>query len=163
METTFYESIKNEAVTYGKSIGRVGQLRLIGIISRVLGLFLLIFNIVLCVFALFAFGAVAAIDALSQCMPVWAAALIASAVCLLLMAIVVAARKPLFVHPFIALMSKQLIDTEEHLEVETIKAEHEMELQTLRIGTKIENATHDVSFVVGLGMRIWQRLFGKKG
>ena len=60
-------------------------------------------------------------------------------------------------------MSKQLIDTEEHLEVETIKAEHEMELQTLRIGTKIENATHDVSFVVGLGMRIWKRLFGKKG
>ena len=71
METTFYESIKNEAVTYGKSIGRVGQLRLIGIISRVLGLFLLIFNIVLCVFALFAFGAVAAIDALSHYMPEW--------------------------------------------------------------------------------------------
>ena len=163
METTVYDTIKNEAVSYGKSIGRFGQLHLIGVISRVLGLFLLIFNIVLCVFALFAFGAVAAINALSNCMPVWAAALIFVAVCLLLIIVVIAARKPLFVHPFIALLSKQVIDTEEHLEVETLKAEHEMKLQTVRIETEIENATRGVSFYVGLATRIWKMLFGKKG
>ena len=53
MEQTFVDQIKEEATQYGKAVGEVGKLRMIGIASRVLGLFLLIFTLVLCVFALF--------------------------------------------------------------------------------------------------------------
>ena len=76
MENEIFEQIKNELTDYGKSVGEVGRLRLIGIVSHLLGLFLLIFTLTLCVLALFTFGSVAAIDAMAAYMPVWAAALI---------------------------------------------------------------------------------------
>ena len=66
MENGFFNQIKQELTQYGQSLGEVGQLRLVGLISRLLGLFLLIFTLVLCVLALFTFGAVALIDILAQ-------------------------------------------------------------------------------------------------
>ena len=160
--SALFEKIKNEAAGYGKAIGRVGELRLIAIISRVLGLFLLIFTVVLCVLALFTFGAVAAIDALSACLPVWAASLIVGSAYLLILIIAILCRKPLFVHPFIALLSKQLIGTQEELDLETLKAEHEVELQTARIETNVENATRELDFYVSLIHRIWNWLTAKR-
>ena len=44
--------IKREVSLYGQSLGEVGRLRLIRLISRVLGLFLLMFIVLLLVFAL---------------------------------------------------------------------------------------------------------------
>ena len=114
MENDFFNQVKNEVTEYGKSLGEVSKLQLIGIISRVLGLFLLILTVAFCVLALFAFGAVAVIDVLALYMPVWAAALIICGVYVLLILIAIAARKPLFIHPFIKLLSKQ-IKTEEEL------------------------------------------------
>ena len=108
METEFFNQIKGEITEYGKSLGEVGRLRLIGIISRVLGLFLLIFTLVLCALALFTFGAVAAIDAMSAYMPVWAAALIIGSAYIVLIIIAIAFHKPLFIHPFIKLLSKEI-------------------------------------------------------
>ena len=108
MESEIFEQIKSELTEYGKSVGEVGRLKLIGIISRVLGLFLLIFTLLLCVLALFTFGAVAAIDAMSAYMPVWAAALIIGSTYIVLIIIAIACRKQLFIHPFIKLLSKEI-------------------------------------------------------
>ena len=85
MDNSFFSQLKSELAQYGQTVGKMGQLHLIGIISRVLGLFLLIFTTVLCVMAFLAFCAVAAINALAFCMPVWAAALIVGAAYLLLL------------------------------------------------------------------------------
>lgn len=160
MENELFEQVKSEVGAYGKAWGEVGKLRLISITSRVLGLFLLIFTIVLCLLALFTFGAVAAIDAMSQCMPVWAASLIMGSAYVLLIVIAILCRKPLFIHPFIRLMDKQ-IGTQEELTIETLKAENEVALQTVRIETRIDNATRDMNFYVSLIARVWKWITGK--
>ena len=161
MENELFEKIKSEATVYGKAIGHVGRLHLIGLISRVLGLFLLIFTVILCVLALFTFGAVAAIDVMGNYMPVWAAALIIGSVYLVIILVAVLCRRQLFVQPFIALLSKHLIHTQEELDIETLKATHEVELQTVRIETRIENATRELDFYASLITRVWKWITGK--
>lgn len=162
MEAELLDKIKDEATNYGKALGQAGKLHLIGIVSRVLGLFLLIFTLILCVLALFTFGAVAAIDAMSAHMPVWAAALIIGSAYLVLTVVVILARKPLFIHPFIALLSKQLVSTEEELKMETMKAEHAVELQQVKIQAEVESATQRVNVVLSLLSRLWAMVFGRK-
>jgi hypothetical protein len=161
MENEFFEQLKEEATVYGKAVGQVGKLRLIGIVSRVLGLFLLIFTVVLCVLAIFSFGAVAAIDAMANCMPVWAAALIIGSAYLVLIVLVIAFRRKLFVHPFIALMTKQMIRSQEELDIETLKANHEVEMQNVRFETRIENATRELNLYANLFTRLWSWISGK--
>ena len=138
MENELIEKIKTEATVYGKALGNVGKLRLIGIVSRVLGLFLFIFTLVLCALALFTFGAVAAIDAMSAFMPVWAAALIISSAYVVLIVIAIVCRKTLFIHPFISLMSKQLITSQEQLDIETLKATNNELINTLDDVLKVQ-------------------------
>jgi len=162
MFSELIEQLKGEAIRYGKAVGKVGQLRLIGIISRVLGLFLLILNVSLCVLALCAFGAVAAIDALSAYLPVWAAALIVGSFYLLLIIIAICARKPLFIHPFIALLSKQIIHTQDELELETFKAEKDVEMENIRIETNVNNAVNEFHFITDLISGFWKILFKRK-
>lgn len=154
------EQLKHEATTFGKALGNAGRWHLIGIVSRVLGLFLLIFTLVLCVLALFTFGAVAAIDVMAQYMPVWAAALIISSLYLLLIVVAILCRKPLFIHPFIRLLSKHVIGTQEELVLETLKAEHEVDLQKVKIETRVENATREINFYANLLSRLWKTLSG---
>lgn len=162
MFSELIEQLKDEAARCGKAVGKVGQLRLIGIVSRVLGLFLLILNVSLCVLALFAFGAVAAIDAMSAYLPVWAAALIVGSFYLLLIIVAICARKPLFIHPFIALLSKQLIHTQEELEFETLKAEKDVEVEVIRIETNVNNAVNEFHFFTNLISGFWKMLFKRK-
>ena len=160
MENEVFNQLKNELSSYGKSVGEVGRLRLIGIVSRVLGLFLMIFTIVLCALALLTFGAVAAIDAMSTVMPVWAAALIISSVYVLIIAIAIVCRKPLFIHPFIALMAKQ-IRSEEELALKTMEAEHQAEIERIKIECQVENATRELNLYASLFSRIWSFITGK--
>lgn len=163
MENNFIQMIKKELSSYCTAVGKAGQLRLVGIISRILGLFLLIFTIVLLVFAVLSFMAVAIISALSYHMPVWAAALIITAVYIALIAVAIVCRKPLFIHPFIRLMTKQ-IRTEQELEMKTIEADHEVEIQQVRFDNRIENATNNLNFVLNLlsyGWSFLQKLFKK--
>lgn len=160
MENEVFDQIKSEVSAYGKSLGEVGRLRLIGIISRVLGLFLLIFTIVLCVFAVLSFGAVSAIHALSACMPIWAASLIIGALYIVLIIIAIVCRKPLFVHPFIGLLAKQ-IHSEEELALKTMEAEHQAELQRVRMECHVENATRELNFYADLLSRAWNFITGK--
>ena len=160
MENEIFEQIKSELTEYGKSVGEVGRLKLIGIISRVLGLFLLIFTLLLCVLALFTFGAVAAIDAMSAYMPVWAAALIIGSTYIVLIIIAIACRKQLFIHPFIKQLSKE-ISTEEELALKTMEAEHHAELQSVRMECQVENATRELDFYANLLGRVWNLITGK--
>ena len=159
MENEFFNQVKEEVTEYGKSVGRVGKLRLIGIVSRVLGMFLLIFTVVLCVLALFTFGAVAAIDAMSACMPVWSAALIIGSAYIALIAIAIVCRKPLVIHPFIKLLSKQ-IRSEEELALRIMEAEHKAELQQVRMQCQVENATRELDFYAGMISRAWKYIKG---
>ena len=161
MDNELLERLKTEVSVYGKALGNVGKLRLIGAVSRVLGLFLLIFTIVLCSLALLTCVAVAATDAMAQCMPLWAAALIVSCAYIVIIVVAVVCRRSLFIHPFIALLSKQLIGTQEQLDIETLKAEHEAELQTVRLETRIDNATRELNFYADLVTRLWSWLSGK--
>lgn len=164
MENSILNQVKNELTELGKSVGEIGKLRLIGIISRVLGLFLLILTVVLCVLALFTFGAVAAIDAMSACMPVWAAALIIGSAYIVLMVLAILCRRPLFINPFIKLLSKQ-IKSEEELALKIMEAEHKVELQHVRMRAQVENVTREVNFYAGLVTRAWRaikRLFQLK-
>ncbi len=160
MENEIFEQIKSELTEYGKSVGEVGRLKLIGIISRLLGLFLLIFTLLLCVLALFTFGAVAAIDAMSAYMPVWAAALIIGSAYIVLIIIAIACRKQLFIHPFIKQLSKE-ISTEEELALKTMEAEHQVELQNVRMECHVENATRELNFYMNLFSRVWNLITGK--
>lgn len=154
MEKTFFEQLKEELIIGAKAVGNIGRLRLIAIISRILGLFLLIFTLVLCVFALLAYGSVAAINALSACMPVWGAALIMVGVFVVLILIAIALRRSLFINPFIRLMSDQLISSEEELALRQVQAEHEAELEAVRIQTRVENATRELNFYMSLFRRV---------
>jgi uncharacterized protein involved in cysteine biosynthesis len=157
MENEFFNQVKNEVTEYGKSLGEVGKLRLIGIISRVLGLFLLIFTVVLCALALFTFGAVAVIDILANYMPVWAAALIIGSTYIVLIGIALACRKPLFINPFIKLLSKQ-IRSEEELALKTLEAEHQAQIRQLRMQYQVENATRELDFYANLISRVWKAI-----
>lgn len=159
MDNSFFAALKQELAEYGKALGEVGQLRLIGIISRVLGMFLLIFTLVLCALALFAFIAVALIDVLSSYLPVWASALIVGSIYVVLILLAIVCRKPLFIHPFIKLMTKQ-IRSEEELALKTIEAEHKAELAQVRITGEVENATREFNFVVSLFSRLWDIIKG---
>ena len=159
MENDFFNQVKNEVTEYGKSLGEVSKLQLIGIISRVLGLFLLILTVVLCALALFTFGAVAIIDILANYMPVWAAALIIGSTYIVLIIIAIACRKPLFIHPFIKLLTKQ-IKTEEELALKTMEAQHKAEIQQVRMQCQVENATRELDFYASLLSRAWEAIKG---
>ena len=163
MENAFINQVKSELGEYGKAVGNIGRLRLIGIISRALGLFLFILTVVLCALALFTFCAVAAIDAMSVYMPVWAAALIIGSAYVVLIIIAIIGRKPLFVHPFIKMLSKQ-ISTEDELKMQTMEAENKAALQLVRMETRVENATREIELYVNIFSRLWKfirRLFKK--
>jgi hypothetical protein len=71
----------------------------------------------------------------------------------------IACRKPLFIHPFIKLMTKQ-IRSEEELALKTIEAEHKAELAQVRITGEVENATREFNFVVSLFSRLWDVIKG---
>ena len=159
MENGFFNQIKQELTQYGQSLGEVGQLRLVGLISRLLGLFLLIFTLVLCVLAFFTFGAVALIDILAQYIAVWQAALIVGSAYVLLIVIAILCRRPLFIHPFIKLLTKQ-IKTEEELELKIIEAEHKADVQRVRMECQVENATREFDFYINLISRVWDLIKG---
>lgn len=154
MENSFFGQVKDELTEYGQSLGEIGQLRLAGIISRTLGLFLLILTVVLCALALFTFGAVAVIDILANYMEVWEAALIIGSTYIILIVIAFACRRKLFINPFIKLLTKQ-IKTEQELELHIMDAEHRADMQRVRMECQVENATREFDFYVNLISRMW--------
>ena len=158
MENDFANQIKNELTDYGKSLGEIGKLHLVGLVSRVLGLFLLLFTIVLCAISLFTFAAVAVIDVLANYMPVWGAALVIGGTYVLIIIVAILCRKQLFIQPFIKLLTKQ-IKTEEELELKTLEAENNARLHRVRMECQVQNATRELTFYAQLIKRLWNAIF----
>jgi len=158
MGNDFANQIKNELTDYGKSIGEIGKLHLVGLVSRVLGLFLLLFTIVLCAISLFTFAAVAVIDVLANYMPVWGAALVIGGTYVLIIIVTILCRKQLFIQPFIKLLTKQ-IRTEEDLELKTLEAENNARLHRVRMECQVQNATRELTFYAQLIKRLWNAIF----
>jgi len=164
MESDLLGTVKNELTEYGKSLGKYGELRLVGIISRLLGMFLLIFTVVLCALALFTFAAFAIIDLLANYMPVWAASMICGSIYVVFIIIAIVCRRPLFINPFIKLLTQE-IETEEELAIKTAEAEHHAELQRVRMECQMESATREFDFYVKLLSRFWdtvRRLWARR-
>jgi len=105
MEKEFIDQVQADTLAYVQTRTLLGKLRIIGGVSRVLGLFLLVLTAVLLIFGITAFLSVAAIIALSACMPAWAAALVVGGLYVLMLILVVVYRKKLFINPFVGLLS----------------------------------------------------------
>lgn len=126
MENEFFDQVKSDASAYIKTRTLLGKLRIIGGVSRVLGLFLLVLTAVLLVFCITALCSVAAIVALGYCMSTWAAALLVAAAYLLLLILAIVYRKKLFINPFVGLLSNIFFEAEgRQIEEERLRKEAE--------------------------------------
>ncbi|MBQ7631822.1 MAG: hypothetical protein IJS82_03565 [Paludibacteraceae bacterium] len=105
MANEFINQVKADASAYLKTQTIVSKLRIVGALSKVLGLFLLLLTIILLAFGVAAFGGVAAVIGLSRYMPMWAAALVMGGIFILVAIIIYAFRKKLFINPFVAILS----------------------------------------------------------
>ena len=102
-------------------------------VSRMVGALFLAISILLIVFAILAFGAGAAVFALAQCMPTWAACLIIGGVFVILVPVVILGSTILFVNPVVRKLSG--LKNSEQLQMETIKAEGQVAVQKERISS----------------------------
>lgn len=126
MDNNYIDQVQNDLKAYLKTQTTIGKLRLIGGISRVLGIFLLALTLILLLFALLAFLSVSAISALSSVLPLWAAALIITAFYFVLICIAIICRKQLFINPFVRLLSLILFAREkQEMEEEQLRKEAE--------------------------------------
>lgn len=129
------EVILSEVETFAKAEYDVARLRMIDKISRVLGSFLLSICLILIAFAVLSFCAAAAVFALAQCMPTWAACLLVGAVYLLLIPVMFACSKAMFINPIVNKLSG-LKDLED-LKCETVRAEGRAALHRERMNERI--------------------------
>lgn len=126
MDNNYIDQVQTDLKAYLKTQTTICKLRLIGGISRVLGIFLLALTIILLLFALLSFLAVAALSALSIVLPLWAAALIIAALYLLLIVIAIVCRKQLFINPFVRRLSLIFfIREKQEMEEEQLRKEAE--------------------------------------
>lgn len=126
MESEFFNQVQADARAYIKTRTLLGKLRIIGGISRVLGLFLLVLTLVLLIFCITALCSVALIVALGNCMSTWAAALVVAGLYLLLLILAIVYRKKLFINPFVGLLSNIFFEEEgRKIEEERLRKEAE--------------------------------------
>ena len=126
MENEFLNEVQNDVKAYAQTLTTVGKLRLVGGISRVVGMFLFILTLILLVFAVTAFCAVAAISWLSFYMPIWAAALAVGALYVVAIILIIILRKKLFINPFVRLLSG-IFFAKEGREIEELRLRKEAE------------------------------------
>lgn len=125
------EQILAEAEAFAKAEYEVVRLQVVKNISHVVGSLLLTICLILVVFAVLAFCAAAAVLALSQCVPAWAACLIVGAFYFLLIPVLFACYKALFINPIVRKLTG-LKDCEE-LKFETLRAEGKAAVQRERV------------------------------
>jgi len=156
------EQILSEVETFAKAEYDVARFKVIDNVSRVVGSLLLTICLILIAFAVLSFCAAAAVFALAQCMPMWAACLIVGAFYLLLIPVLIACSKTMFVNPIVHKLSG-LKDSEE-LKYETLRAEGHAAVQRERISGQIRYARTMYNYYSRLMQTIWsaiRRLFKK--
>ena len=129
------EQILSEVQAYAKAEYELARLQIINSVSHVVGSLLLTICIILVAFAVISFGASAAVFALSQHLPMWAACLIIGGVYLLMIPLLIGLGKFLFVNPIIKKMSG--LKDAEALQYETLRAEGRAAVQRERISAHV--------------------------
>ena len=100
-----YQYLIDDAREYLGTRWELAKLTFLEKLARIIGLILFGLVVILLTFAIIGFGGIAAIFALSACMPTWAATLIIVAVWALLLCGAVTFRKQLFINPVLAAVS----------------------------------------------------------
>ena len=161
------EEAKDQLVTevenFAKAEYELARLWAVEKMSNVVGSLLLTISLILVAFAVLAFCAAAAVIALSQCVPAWAACLIVGAFYFILIPLLCACRKVLFVKPIVRAMSG--LKNGEELKFETLRAEGRAAVQRERMSGRIRFAKAMYSYYTSLASSAWgfiKGLFSKK-
>ena len=157
------EHILSEVQTYAKAEYELARLRIIHSVSHVVGSLLLTICIILVAFAVISFVAAAAVFALSQHLPMWAACLIIGGIYLLMIPLLIGLGKFLFVDPIIKKLSG-LKDTEA-LQCATLRAEGRAAVQRERIRSHVRLVQAIYNHYTQLAQTVWNTLrsiFSKK-
>ena len=125
------EQILSDVGTFAKAEYEAARLLVIDKASRWIGALLLAICLILVVFAVLAFCAVAAVLALALYVPAWAACLIVGGVYLLLIPILAACSKVMFINPIIRQLSG--IKNTEALQMEMVRAQGRAAVQRERM------------------------------
>ena len=150
------EQVRSEVESFAKAEYEVARLRLIGSVSHMVGSLLLTLCLILIAFAVLAFCAVAAVLALAQCLPAWAACLIVGAVYLLLIPVLLACSKVLFVNPIVRKLSG--LKNTEDLKYETLRAEGNAAVQRERLNAQIRFAQVLYTHYTQLAKAAWKAI-----
>lgn len=150
------EQILTEVESFAKAEYKVARLRLIAGASHVVGSLLLTICLILVAFAVLTFCAAAAVFALAECMPVWAACLIAGAFYLLLIPVLLACSKALFINPIVRKLSG-LKNTEE-LKYETLRAEGNAAVQRERMNGHLRFVRAIYNYYSQLAQAAWNAI-----
>jgi len=147
------EQILSEIETYVRSEYEAARLRAIDNVSRIVGSLLLTICLILIAFAVLTFCAAAVVSALAQCIPTWAACLIVGAVYLLLVPVIAACSKPLFIDPIVNKLSG--IKNIEELKCETLRAEGRAAVQRERMSGHLRFAQTMYNHYSQLAQTAW--------
>ena len=132
------EQLLSEAESFAKAEYEVVRLRVVDKASRLVSALLIAICLILVAFAVLTFCAAAAVFALAQWLPTWGACLIIGAIYLLLIPVLIACSKVLFVNPIVHKLSG--IKTVEDLQMETLRAENRAALQRERMVGRVRFA-----------------------
>jgi len=150
--------ILSEVENYAKAEYEFARLQLVDHTSRLVGALLLIICLILIAFAVLAFCAAAAVVALAQCVPTWAACLIVGGVYLLLIPLLIACSRVLFVDPIVRKLSG--LKNSEALKFETLRAEGRVGVQRERLNGRVRMVQLIYNQYVQLAKTIWNTIRG---
>lgn len=143
---------------YARSEAEVLRLKAVATVGSIAGSVLMGLCLILIAFAVLACLALAAVFALSQCVPTWAACLIVGGVYVLLIPVVIVLCKVLFVNMLVKKMSG--VRNREELRYETLRAEGQAAVQQERVSGHIRSARQMITQYIRMVDRVW-RIFRK--
>jgi len=152
------EQIIREVKDYAQAEGEVIRLTLVDKVSHMVGQLLLTICLILTTFAVLVFCAVAAVVALAQCLPLWAACLIIGALFLLLIPILIVCSKALFVNPIINKLSGK--KGVEELRYETLRAEGHAGVLRERLFGRVRFAATMLTHYAQFARTAWKAVVG---
>lgn len=148
------EEILSEVESFVKAEYEVARLQVIDSASRVVGALLLTICLILVAFAVLSFCAAAAVFALAQCMPAWAACLIIGAIYLLLIPLLLLGSKSMFVDPIVTKLSG--LKDSNALQMETLRAEGRAAVHRERMSSHIRFAQTLYNYYTHLAQYAWR-------
>ena len=132
----------------------VARLRVIDNTSRVVGALLQIICLIFVVFAILTLCAAAAVFALGQCVPIWAACLIIGAVYLLLIPLLLVCGTALFVDPIVRKLSG--LKNSDELRLERVRAEGRAAVHRERMSSHVRFAQTLYNYYTHLAQTAWR-------